>query len=36
MRLRETEPLRENIDRSRKIGIITKDLVEIKQAEADS
>jgi hypothetical protein len=36
MRLRETETLPENIDRSRKIGIITKDPVEIKQAEADS
>ena len=31
MRLRETKPLPENIDRSRKMGIITKDPVEIKE-----
>jgi len=31
MRLRETEPLPDNIDRSRKMGIITKDPVEIKE-----
>ena len=31
MRLRETKPLPENLDRSRKMGVITKDPVEIKE-----
>lgn len=31
MRLRETKPLPENLDRSRKMGVITKDSVEIKE-----
>jgi len=31
MRLRETRPLPENLDRSRKMGVITKDPVEIKE-----
>jgi RNA polymerase sigma-70 factor, ECF subfamily len=31
MRLRETKPLPENLDRSRKMGLITKDPVEIKE-----
>jgi hypothetical protein len=29
MRLREIRPLRENLDRSRKMGVITMDSVEI-------
>ena len=31
MKLRETKPLPENLDRSRKMGVITKDPVEIKE-----
>jgi RNA polymerase sigma-70 factor, ECF subfamily len=31
MRLRETKPLPENLDRSRRMGVITKDPVEIKE-----
>jgi RNA polymerase sigma-70 factor, ECF subfamily len=31
MRLRETKPLPDNLDRSRKMGVITKDPVEIKE-----
>ena len=31
VRLRETKPLPENLDRSRKMGVITKDPVEIKE-----
>jgi RNA polymerase sigma-70 factor, ECF subfamily len=31
IRLRETEPLQENIDRSRRMGIIINDPVEIKE-----
>ena len=31
IRLRETKPLPENLDRSRKMGVITKDPVEIKE-----